>query len=217
MNRINPINIAILDDHVIVRHGIELALATQKNFVVTGAYSSSQELLKGLLSKPAQILIVDYSLQAHDMDGINLLRMLAIKFPECKIIAMSSFDDATTIALIKNAGALLFVSKAQPLDVLIGAIFQLAQTSGDFILDPNRFYVARNANVVPLSRLLTARENEVIRCVLEGMSVSQIAHKFFKSRKTISAQKMSAFSKLNVHSDQELVELFNKSKSDDLT
>jgi len=217
MNRINPINIAILDDHVIVRHGIQLALAARKNLVVTGAYSSSQELLKGLQSNPAQILIVDYSLQAHDMDGINLLRMLAIKFPKCKIVAMSSFDDAATIALIKNAGAHLFVSKAEPLDVLIGAIFQLAQTSGDFVLDPNTFYAARNANAVPLSRLLTARENEVIRCVLEGMSVTQIAHKFFKSRKTISAQKMSAFSKLNIHSDQELVELFNKSKSDDLT
>ena len=54
---------------------------------------------------------------------------------------------------------------------------------------------------------LSAREREVLRCLLQGMSVSQISVKFVRSIKTISSQKQSAFRKLSVGSDQDLFKL----------
>ncbi|MNV94071.1 Transcriptional regulatory protein RcsB [compost metagenome] len=54
---------------------------------------------------------------------------------------------------------------------------------------------------------LSPKEREVLRCCLEGMSVSQIAIKFLRSRKTISGQKQAALRKLNVRTDTELFKL----------
>ncbi|KWA82229.1 hypothetical protein WL29_26600 [Burkholderia ubonensis] len=51
---------------------------------------------------------------------------------------------------------------------------------------------------------LSPREHEVLRCYLAGMSVSDIASKFSRSPKTISAQKQSAYRKLGIRSDAEL-------------
>ncbi|WP_460164162.1 LuxR C-terminal-related transcriptional regulator [Pseudomonas sp. S2_F03] len=55
--------------------------------------------------------------------------------------------------------------------------------------------------------ILSPKEQEVLRCCLEGMSVSQIARKFSRSMKTISGQKQAAFRKLGVRTDAELFKL----------
>jgi len=54
---------------------------------------------------------------------------------------------------------------------------------------------------------LSPREREVLRCCLEGMSVTQIAEKFARSVKTISGQKQAAFRKLGVRNDNELFKI----------
>ncbi|MEV8761136.1 helix-turn-helix transcriptional regulator, partial [Klebsiella pneumoniae] len=54
---------------------------------------------------------------------------------------------------------------------------------------------------------LSPREREVLRCCLDGMSVTDIAEKFARSVKTISGQKQSAFRKLGVRSDNELFKI----------
>lgn len=54
---------------------------------------------------------------------------------------------------------------------------------------------------------LSPKEREVLRCCLEGLSVSQVAIKFSRSRKTISGQKQAAFRKLGIRTDTELFKL----------
>lgn len=54
---------------------------------------------------------------------------------------------------------------------------------------------------------LSPKEREVLRCCLDGMSVSQISRKFMRSMKTISGQKQAAFRKLGVRTDAELFKL----------
>jgi len=57
---------------------------------------------------------------------------------------------------------------------------------------------------------LSPREREVLRCCLDGMSVTEIAEKFARSVKTISGQKQSAFRKLGVRNDSELFKIENQ-------
>jgi DNA-binding NarL/FixJ family response regulator len=215
------IRIAILDDHAVVRYGLAGRLAEEPDFQVVGMFASSKEMMAGLRATPADILLIDYSLGSNDIDGLNLIRALRVHFPDSKILVSSSHYNPATIAMAMRAGARGFVGKSQELPELIMAIRtvsvgrtyineamdvelspqagrdQPAAQDGD---EPVRDSLLGNSDLSP-------REREVLRCCLEGMSVTQIAEKFARSVKTISGQKQSAFRKLGVRSDNELFKI----------
>jgi DNA-binding NarL/FixJ family response regulator len=216
------IRVAILDDHVIVRHGLSSCLATEPDMVVVGSYESSATMIAGLAAAPADVLLVDYSLGPEQVDGVSLIRALKAKFSESRILVLSSHYDPAIVALAMRVGADGFVGKSQSVDHIAKAIRAVA--SGARYLSHDMAYRLEEASVrcvksevqaplvedgadllagVPLS----VKEREVIRCFLEGMSVTQIARKFNRSTKTISTQKSTAFRKLGVTSDGELFKI----------
>ena len=67
-----------------------------------------------------------------------------------------------------------------------------------------------STNMLALSPDLSKREQEVLRCCLDGMSVTQIAVKFSRSIKTISSQKQKAYKKLGIDNDYELFKIREK-------
>lgn len=216
------IRVAILDDHVIVRHGLSSCLATESDMVVVGSYDSSYAMIAGLAAAPADVLLVDYSLGPEQIDGVSLIRALKAKFAESRIIILSSHYDPAIVALAMRVGADGFVGKSQSVDHIAKAIRTVA--AGGRYLSHDMAYRLEDASVrcvdreVPAPLLedgaallagvpLSVKEREVIRCFLDGMSVTQIAQKFNRSKKTISTQKQTAFRKLGVTSDGELFKI----------
>jgi len=118
----NPIRVALLDDHPIVRHGLGKKFSRQPDFHVVGIYATGREMIAGLRTAPAEVLVVDFSLGPTEIDGINLLQLLKIKYPSSKILVASSHDDPATVELVMRAGAKGFVAKAEPLPTLVAAI-----------------------------------------------------------------------------------------------
>jgi DNA-binding NarL/FixJ family response regulator len=190
--------------------------------VVVGSYESSATMIAGLAAAPADVLLVDYSLGPEQVDGVSLIRALKAKFSESRILVLSSHYDPAIVALAMRVGADGFVGKSQSVDHIAKAIRAVA--SGARYLSHDMAYRLEEASVrcvksevqaplvedgadllagVPLS----VKEREVIRCFLEGMSVTQIARKFNRSTKTISTQKSTAFRKLGVTSDGELFKI----------
>ena len=119
-----------------------------------------------------------------------------------------------------RAGAHGFVGKSQETDDLLQAIrtvardriylapamsLELDKLTGTQTVNSDLAFDA-NTRLTQYAEL-SPKESEVLRCCLDGMSVSQIAIKFVRSRKTISGQKQSAFRKLGIHSDTELFKL----------
>jgi len=211
----NPIRIALLDDHPIVRHGLGKKFSEEADLQVVGMYATGREMISGLRSAPAEVLVVDYSLGPTEIDGINLLQVLKIKYPLSKILVASSHDDPAMVELMMRAGARGFVAKTKPLSVVVEAI-RIVAAGGTYAeavdetaaVEPTPSAPAAGAaEAGSKSRALSPREREVIRCCLDGMSVIEIAQKFSKSRKTISNQKQSAMSKLGLRTDSELFEL----------
>ncbi|MEO6919419.1 MAG: response regulator transcription factor [Collimonas sp.] len=220
----SPLRIALLDDHAVVRHGLVELLSEESDFRVIGAFANSREMMAVLRTKPADLLLVDYALAPDDIEGLNLIRALCIRFPESKILVASAHYSPATIALALRAGARGFVGKNQPLTDLVGAIRTVAR--GRVYLDPELAIefayllsdvavqdavaeAASEANEDPLIHHaeLSPREREVLRCCLNGMSVTQVAEKFGRSTKTISTQKQSAFRKLGIRTDNELFKM----------
>jgi two-component system, NarL family, captular synthesis response regulator RcsB len=221
----NPIRLALLDDHAIVRHGLSNRFSKEADLQVVGIYATGREMIGGLRITPADVLVVDYSLGPTEIDGINLLQVLKIKYPLSKILVVSSHNNPAAVELMMRADAKGFVAKTEPLSTIIEAIRVIAAggtyTGGIGEIFPEEVGsslvtddLATNADAMLEAKEknlpLSPREREVIRCCLDGMSVNEIAQKFSKSRKTISNQKQSAMSKLGLRTDSELFELRNQ-------
>ncbi|OAE71651.1 DNA-binding response regulator [Achromobacter insolitus] len=209
------IRVALLDDHAVVRYGTASRLAEEGNLLIVGSYETSRAMITGLHNAPADVLLVDYALGPAEIDGVSLIRALAKKFPDSAILVFSSHYDPATVALALRMGARGFVGKSQGMAQVVQAICKVATKA--VYLDAEMSYllaevptpvraVMSNAEVDPAEKLiagtsLSAKEREVIRCLLGGMTISEIAAKFNRSVKTISSQKSVAFRKLGVTSD----------------
>lgn len=206
-----PIRVAVLDDHALVRQGIKASLATESDVLIVGDYANGRDLIVGLRSQPADVLLIDYALGPVEVDGISLIRTLRVKFPDARILVVSSYYDPATVALAIRAGACGFVGKGQNPNEMIKAIRVIAlggiypnPEMSHQLADMNTKASAEEGNPaeeILSGAMLSPREREVIRCYQEGMTVTQIAEKFGRSVKTISTQKSMAFKKLGVSSD----------------
>ncbi|TFY89822.1 DNA-binding response regulator [Pseudomonas kairouanensis] len=208
----------LLDDHEMVRQGIELGLSKEADLSVVGSFGTARELLTALARQPADVVVMDFVLGPSDIDGLSLIQALNRRFSTCKSVVVSSHYTPATVSLALKAGSWGVLGKTQNLTELITAIRTVAQ--GRIYLQPcmlpglqasqPMFDVATVQSRVQLSspvRLnasLTPKEQEVLRCFLDGMSVNSIAAKFSRSASTISTQKQSAYRKLGIKSDSEL-------------
>lgn len=218
----NRHSILILDDHEIVQHGLAQRLSLEDDMEVVGFCSTSRALLDALGLRAADIVITDFVLGPHDVDGINLIKVIKARFPRCKLLVLTAQYTPATAALVLQAGAHGFIGKSQPLDGVVGAVRAVARgqihLTQDMAADLAEFSESglrtacaqqQQADATPLlaSALLSPREREVLRCCLDGMSVAQIASKFSRSSNTISTQKQSAFRKIGIRSDNELFKM----------
>lgn len=217
---VSTIRIAILDDHAVVRYGLAARLSVESDFEVVGIYATSKEMLAGLRDKPAHLLLIDYSLGANDMDGLNLIRALKVRFGDSKILISSSHHNPATVSAAMKAGALGFVGKNEELSELVVAI-RTVWVGREYLNDAmkaelltmglqaqaNAAVAQPKSDSLEESKELSPREREVLRCCLDGMSVTQISEKFSRSVKTISGQKQAAFRKLGVRNDSELFKI----------
>lgn len=218
-----PLKVALLDDHALIREALSVRLLSEPDIKVVGMYSRGSQLPQFLREEPVDVLILDYQLSDGELDGLRLIQLLRGHYPSLRILILSSVERPATVNMTIRAGANGFFGKSQSTEDLAPAIRTVAR---------NRLYLSPTMEAELDSRpetsaavsldgantsletdqlidypALSPKEREVLRCCLDGMSVSQIAIKFLRSRKTISGQKQAAFRKLNVRTDTEFFKL----------
>lgn len=213
-----PYTVMLLDDHEMVRQGIELGLGSAPDIVVIGSFGSGRQLLEALARRPADVVVMDFVLAPSEIDGLSLIQTLHRRFSQCRPLIVCSHYTPATVSLSLKAGCWGILGKTQDLAELTVAIRTVAQ--GRVYLQPcmvpelqgmqsvlDRVKVKSKLFVSTPQRLnacLTPKEQEVLRCILDGMSVNSIAEKFSRSASTISTQKQSAYRKLGIRNDSEL-------------
>lgn len=218
MSTVPAIRIALLDDHEVVRHGLGARLREELGLQVVGVYATTNALMSALQSITADVLLIDYVLGADQLDGINLIRALRLRHPQCKILMSSSYHNTDTVLMAMRAGAHGFVGKEQNLAELVVAIrcvfadkFYLCDRMVALIstrwMSIQQSSAGHELHTENRLSTLSPRESEVIRCYLAGLTVTQISQKFSRSIKTISGQKQSAFRKLGVRNDVDFFKL----------
>ncbi|WP_330215490.1 response regulator transcription factor [Pseudomonas sp. AM8] len=208
----------LLDDHAMLRQGIELGLSNEADLRVVGSFGTAKELLEALARRPADVVVMDFILAPSDNDGLSLIQALNRRFSQCRPLIVCSHYTPATVSLSLKAGCWGILGKTQNLTELITAIRTVAQ--GRIYLQPCMVPALQGmqsmlevvsmkskmdyATPLRLNACLTPKEQEVLRCFLDGMSVNSIAAKFSRSASTISTQKQSAYRKLGIKNDSEL-------------
>lgn len=208
----------LLDDHEMVRQGIELGLNEEADLDVIGSFGTGRELMEALALRPVDVVVMDFILGPSDIDGLSLIQALNRRFSKCRPVVVTSHYTPASISLALKAGSWGVLGKTQKLTELITAIRTVAQ--GRIYLPPCMLPPLQGMQPVldiakmkskvefsvplQLNACLTPKEQEVLRCFLDGMSVNSIAAKFSRSASTISTQKQSAYRKLGIRSDSEL-------------
>lgn len=196
----------IADDHPVVLAGLTPYMAHQGIDVIAVADSVNgllSELRKHALLLP-DIVITGYD-YGGEVDGLRLIERLHRMYPKVKIVVFSGERPHGLVRQLLAKGADAFVAKSMGLQfvadacqtVLSGAKYIDPATEG-LLIAPTRHCADQRDD------RLSPREREVLRLLVQGYPLQEIARKFQRSVKTISVQKCSAMSKLGLRNEIEL-------------
>lgn len=99
----NPIKISIVDDQNFTRQALQAILESEPDFKVVGKATSGSQALKQMEQQQTDIIIVD--LEMPEMDGLTVAKIISKRFPNTRVIILSSHDDEDKINAAVEAGA----------------------------------------------------------------------------------------------------------------
>ncbi|KMN77780.1 hypothetical protein VK98_18220 [Chromobacterium sp. LK11] len=208
----SKIKVLIADDHPIVLMGIRDEVERNTLLEVVGEAHNSTELVETLMdlrqkNELPHIVIADYSMPGDTSygDGMKLVEYLLRHFSSARLIIYTMVSNHLIVSSLQDLGVAAVVLKSQPLSELRRTLEQVVNR-GAISPIPNRENIAEDKRGSKVEKL-SAREFEVLRHFVAGMTLNQIAKMLSRSEKTISAQKVSGMRKLGARSDQDLITL----------
>ena len=187
----------VVDDHAIVRRGLEQLVAATDDLVVVGTAADGEQAVAVVLEQRPDVVLMD--LQMPTVDGVEAIRRLVAEGVDAQIVVLTSFSDGERIVGALDAGAIGYLLKdADPDDLLDGV---RAAARGESPLHPKAARVllgARHVAPTPTTADLTPRELEVLSLVRRGLANKQIARRLAISERTVKAHLTSAFGRIGV-------------------
>jgi DNA-binding NarL/FixJ family response regulator len=207
-----PIDIVLIDDHAIVRHGLRAILERERDLRVVGEAATTEAAMAVVSAVRPQIVLLDLKLSAgSDTEGLELCAALMANNPDLGVLVLTTFiDDHLVLAAIHN-GARGYVVKDVDTSALIRAIRDISRGGSAFDARSAAAMVRGiHAGSVESDKKLTAREQEVLELLSRGMSNVEIGKKLFISDTTVKFHVGNILRKLGVSRRAEAVHLAGK-------
>ena len=109
-------SIILIEDHLVLRQGLERLLNASEEFVVCEEAGDAAEGIDRVRDLRPDAVIVDVGLPGRD--GIELTKQLLLEFPDLVVVVLSAFDEPEYAVRALHAGAMAYVSKSGPIDEL---------------------------------------------------------------------------------------------------
>jgi two-component system invasion response regulator UvrY len=200
------IKILLVDDHELVRSGIEHLLDSDPDINVMSVASSGEEAID--LSERLQPDVVLMDLNMPGIGGTEAIKRILRRQPDAKIIALSVYDDGPVPHQAISLGAKGYINKGCPVDEMIKAIETVYQGKNylSSAVATNLMFNPAEAEQNTFSQL-SNRELQIITKILDGHKINDIAESLAISPKTVNTHRYRAHEKLGVDNDIDLLKL----------
>ena len=191
------IRVLIVDDHEIVREGLQILLSEESEFEVVGLAGDSEAALALVKQLNPDVILMDLVLPG--LDGIETTKRIVAANPSAKVLVLTSYSDDLRVRDAIQAGAIGYLLKDVLKAELLNAIRSAA--AGKPALHPDaQQYLMRQlsgTDAPPHSRL-TAREFNILQLLAEGKSNKEVALALSLTEGTVKGYVSTIFDKLGV-------------------
>jgi two-component system response regulator DevR len=192
------IRVFLLDDHEVVRSGLEHLLTSAGDIEIVGSVGTAAAAIARIPALKPDVAVLDARLP--DGSGIDVCREIRSSRPETRVIILTSYDDDEALFAAIMAGAAGYVLKQVSGQDLVTAVRQVA--AGGSLLDPSvvsrvleRIREGEPSEPEELKRL-TAQERRILELVAEGLTNREIGERLFLAEKTVKNYMSSLLAKL---------------------
>lgn len=205
-DNMNKIRVAIADDHPTVLYALTDLVHRDPRFHLVASMKSPTELIRFLRADtPVDIVVTDFTMPDDSLygDGVRYIKYLIRNFSEKRFVVFSESVNPSLVFSLYDYGAAAVVLKNQELAEMLAAL--------NCVVDGTVYYPPgiNREDLRMFSRNLhsiSPRELEVLRHFSRGLPLKQIASDLNRSIKTVSTQKRSVMRKLDISTDQLLME-----------
>jgi DNA-binding NarL/FixJ family response regulator len=199
----------LVDDHVLVRHGVRRLLEDEPDFEIVGEAGNASEALRRVIECRPDLVLMDVGMPG--LSPFEAARLILRDYPHTKLLFLTMHEDEDYVMQALASGAAGYVLKDIPVPELISAL-RAVHRGGSYVSPQLLSRLVQNASsrsadvrVISPSPSLTPREREVIKRIAEGHSVKEIAQLLGLSVKTVEAHKFNLMRKLDIHNKAQLV------------
>ncbi|TQR35099.1 helix-turn-helix transcriptional regulator [Brevibacillus brevis] len=207
------IRLLIVDDQVMIADSLQQILSQQDNFIVVGTASDGQEALEQCERHQPDIVLMDVHMQG--MNGLETFLQMKERWPNMKIVVMTTFEDSVQAASALEHGAEGYMLKSTRPKEMMEAL-KLIYSGGTW-LDQSiatRVFEEMKRQREQLEKYspndpygLTKREREILQLLSDGLRYKSIATKLYLSEGTVRNYCSTLYSKLGVSNREEAIEL----------
>jgi DNA-binding NarL/FixJ family response regulator len=191
----------VVDDHAVLRHGLQLLLEQEPDLLVVGEAANGQQLLDQLPTTPADLVLLDLHMPV--LDGLATARRLRTDYPDLRILMLSMVEEPLNIQQALTAGAHGYLLKNATKEEVVAAA-RLVVAGQPFLsaeIGLNLLRQAVNSPTIataPVSRVtsvLSRREREILQLIADGLTTPQIADQLFTSKRTVETHRQNILEK----------------------
>jgi len=219
-----PIRILVVDDHSVVRQGIIALLEDEEDIIIAGEASDGDEVADMISKVRPDVILLDLTMPR--MSGIEVIKQVVPIHPKVRILIFSMHNNPDYILSAVLNGASGYLQKDTSRDEILAAVRSVAK--GELYFPPHAASIIIKNLInqvvkvpepeiteeeIPESsiwKIITPREQQILKCLTEGMSSKEIAEHFDISSNTVANQRASIMKKANVKNTAELISLVLK-------
>lgn len=191
----------LADDHPLFRIGLKIALDQEEDIEIVGEANDGFGAVEKIRADPPDLSLIDMDMPG--ISGIRVIRILRKAIPEMRILVLSTYDDEKYIHGAMQAGADGYVLKCVEVAELVRII--RAFCAGEQIISPYLVNLTLDSGTKerPTEQeeiVLTQREKEILKCIIDGQSNKEISNTFCIGVETVKSHVKSLYQKLQVKS-----------------
>ncbi len=200
------IKVLIADDHKMMLDGLHSLLSTEANIQIVGQAMNGLQVLEILHQQPVDVAVIDIGMP--EMDGYETVLKMKQLAPATRVIILSLHKDEKHVGRLLKAGVSGYIIKDRGGEELVKAINEVARGNEYFDNEVQKVSLKamQNKNAGPDKELrFTAKEEEVLHYIADGLSSKQIGEKLFIAESTVETHRKNLLGKTGLPNSKHLL------------